>query len=227
MVGMSRRGLFILLEGTDGSGKATQAKLLAQTLRRVGRKVMMVDFPQYGKPSAWFVEQYLNGEFGKASDINPYEASLFYALDRAEAGPRIKKALAQGKIVIANRYTLSNAAHQGGKISNAREQKKYWQWLFNLEYHLLKLPQPKVTIILHVPAKISQTLVDKKSVRSYIKGKKRDAHEADILHLQHAEQAYLKLSKIYGFKVVEGIHHGRLLPPPEIHAKVWKIVTKN
>src|SRR3989338_7021246 len=113
---MKKRGIFIALEGTDGSGKTTQFKLLVEALRSRGLKVATVDFPQYGQPSAFFVEYYLNGRYGGASKVGPYRASLFYALDRFQAAASIKKLLSQGKIVLANRFTLSNAGHQGGKI---------------------------------------------------------------------------------------------------------------
>jgi len=221
---MKQKSQFILVEGTDGSGKATQAKLLARALRRTGKKVVMVDFPQYGQPSAWLVEQYLNGRFGSAQKLGAYVPSLFYALDRFEASARIRMALKAGKTVIANRYTLSNAAHQGGKISSPKERHKFWYWLFDLEYNLLHLPKPDVTIILHVPPKVSQQLVDKKSARVYTHGKKRDLHEADLHHLKAAERAYLELAKIYRFKLVECINRGQLLSPSEIHAKVWEII---
>ncbi len=221
---MTTRGRFILIEGTDGSGKATQAKLLARVLRKQGRQVMTVDFPQHGKPSAWFVDEYLNGKFGMAKSLGSKVPSLFYALDRFEAAPRICTALKAGKTIIANRYTLSNAAHQGGKITSAKERQKYWQWLFDLEYNLLQLPKPNVTIILHVSPKVSQQLVDKKQARGYIKGKKRDLHEADLHHLQAAERAYLELSSKYRFKVVECVKNEHLLTKADIHNKILKII---
>ncbi len=222
-----KRGLFIAIEGTDGSGKATQFKLLTNTLKRVGYKFATVDFPQYGKPSAWFVEQYLNGKYGKSQDISPQIASIFYALDRFQVASQVEQWLKQGKIVVANRYVLSNAAHQGGKIKKLSERRRYWQWLFNLEYKLLRAPKPDINILLHLPAKQAQRLVLKKTPRRYIKlGAKRDIHELDLKHLQAAEKVYLELAKIYHLPVIECIQKGRLLTPKEIHYKVWKIVER-
>ena len=220
------RGKFIVLEGTDGSGKTTQFKLLVNALSRLGYKVATVDFPQYSKPSAYFVEQYLNGRYGSANQVGPYRASLFYALDRFQAANEIKKWLAKGEIVLSNRFTLSNAGHQGGKIKNTSERKKYWQWLFNLEYKILGIPKPDLNILIHMPAGVAQKLVDKKKPRAYINGKKRDVHEADLKHLKQAEQSFLQVSKMFKIPVVECYQQQKLLTPKEIHNKVFIIIKK-
>lgn len=222
----NKKGFFIVLEGTDGSGKTTQFKLLAASLRHSGHGVATVDFPQYGKPSAYFVEQYLNGHYGTADKVGPYRASLFYALDRFRASGKIIKLLSQGKIVLANRFTLSNAGHQGGKISGLTGRKKYWQWLFNLEYKILGIPKPDLNILVHMPAAVAQKLVDKKKPRAYIRGKKRDVHEADLKHLKQAEQSFLQVSKMFKVPVVECYQQQKLLTPKEIHSKVFIIVKK-
>src|SRR3990167_2931232 len=119
-------GVFIVLEGADGSGKTTQFKLLAERLRAVGHDVAVFDFPRYDEPSSYFVKRYLNGDYGPASEVSPYTASLFYALDRFEAAPAIKQALAAGQIVLSNRYVGSNMAHQGSKFGTLAEQRKYF-----------------------------------------------------------------------------------------------------
>ena len=222
------KGSFIVIEGTDGAGKATQFKLLVQALQKIGHKVGTVDFPQYGRPSAYFVEQYLNGVYGTAKQVGPYRGSLFYALDRYVAAPQIREWLTQGRIVIANRYTWSNAGHQGGKILNSAKRRAYWKWLFDLEFKLLGIPKPDLTIVLHMPAKQAQLLVDKKMRRKYIKTKaKRDLHENDLKHLQAAEATYLQLARLSRAKLVECVEKGRLLTPIEIHRKVLIIVRKN
>lgn len=210
------KGKFIVIEGTDGSGKGTQFKLLVAVLRRRGFKVETLDFPQYGNKSAYFVEQYLNGEYGK--NVSPYIASLFYSLDRYSTIAKLNLWLKQGRIVVANRFTLSNAAHQGGKLKSAKEIRKYWQWLFSLEFNVLNLPKPNTTILLHMPAKTAQQLVLNKAPRKYIKsGAKKDIHEADLRHLQAAEKRYLALAKIVKAKTVECVVGARLLTPQEIH----------
>ena len=158
----------MVIEGTDGSGKGTQFKLLARSLRRAGQPLAVVDLPQYGKPSARLVERYLTGKLGKnPKSISAYDASLFYAVDRFALAPQLHQWLGQGKIIIANRYTLSSAAHQGGKLTRAAERRRFWQWLFHTEYEVLDIPKPDLTIILHVPAPYAQRLVDQKKSRAY------------------------------------------------------------
>lgn len=223
----NKKGIFIVLEGTDGTGKTTQHKLLVKALRRWGLRVSALDFPQYGRQSAYYVEQYLNGVYGPADKISPYLASLFYALDRYAAKEKLIKWLAEGRVVVVNRYTLSNAAHQGGKIKSTAARQKYWRWLFNLEYGWLGLPRPDLTIILHIPAQLAQALVLKKAPRGYLKlGKKRDAHEINLSHLKSAEARYLTLARLVKAQVVECVQQGRLLTPAEVHSKLINKISK-
>jgi len=222
---MAKRTLFIAIEGTDGSGKGTQFKLLVRALRRVGTQVGTLDFPRYGRPSAYFVEQYLNGRYGTPKQVGPYRGSIFYVLDRYVAAPEVRHWLNEGRVVVANRYTWSSAAHQGGKLKTLAERKKYWRWLFDLEFKMFEIPKPDLTIILHMPAAQAQALVHKKQTRSYLKrGTKLDLHEADLKHLRAAERTYLELARLSGARLVECVEEGRLLTPEEIHRKVWRIV---
>lgn len=199
-----------MIDGTDGSGKATQTALLVKNLRRQGYKVKVEDFPQYGKRSASMVEDYLNGFFGSAKELGPYIPSIFYAVDRFAASKRIKKNLKNGHVVISNRYVTASMAHQGGKIGAPNRRKKFFKWLFELEFGLLGLPRPNLNIILHMPARVAQQLVDQKKQRVYTK-KKRDIHEADIKHLQAAEKIYLALSREFKYPIVECFNKGRIL----------------
>ncbi|MBU4493296.1 MAG: thymidylate kinase, partial [Nanoarchaeota archaeon] len=107
------KGKFIVIAGTDGSGKATQIKILVKRLKDKGYEVEIADFPQYGKKSAALVEEYLNGKFGLAEEVGPYRASIFYACDRYAASFKIKEWLDEGKIVVSNRYVSANVGHQG------------------------------------------------------------------------------------------------------------------
>ncbi|MBI4778894.1 deoxynucleoside kinase, partial [Candidatus Falkowbacteria bacterium] len=146
------QGKFIVIDGTDGSGKATQTQLLAQRLERVGLNVAIADFPQYNTKSAGPVEEYLSGKYGSPEEVGPYQASIFYACDRYDASFKIKTWLAEGKIVISNRYVTANMGHQGGKISNLLEKKHFFDWLYQLEYEIFNIPRPDLNIILHVDA---------------------------------------------------------------------------
>ena len=193
---MQDEGLFIVIEGVDGSGKGTQFKLLTERLAHEGYEVATFDFPQYDEPSSYFVRQYLTGKYGSAEQVGPYTGSLFYALDRYEAAPKIRKAMAEGKIVLANRYIGSNMAHQGTKLQNAAERRGYFIWLDNIEFEMLRIPRPTLSFVLRVPAETAQQLVDQKEERSYTK-EKRDLHEADLGHLQRAVEVYDDMCQLF------------------------------
>ena len=211
-----------MIDGTDGSGKATQTQKLVERLKNNFYDVEMADFPQYGQKSSGLVEEYLNGKYGTADDVGPYRASIFYACDRYDASFKIKKWLEQGKIVVANRYVTANMGHQGGKIKDTAERKKYLDWLYHLEYEMFSIPRPDLNIILHVDAAIAQKLVDKKGGRDYIGGVKRDIHESDLNHLRAAEKVYLEISTAYpDFKLIECVQNGQIMTREEIGELIW------
>lgn len=219
-----QKGKLIVIDGTDGSGKGTQVALLLKRLKKEGHKTYLVDFPQYGKKSAGSVEELLNGKYGF---LNPYASSLLYAVDRLDASFGIHKALSQGKIVIANRYTTANAGHQGAKIDSRVARRKFFSWLEELEFKLIGLPRPDLTILLHVPAVMAYKLIGQKTSRSYIKGKKRDFAEKDKHHLKRAEETYLEIAKTFPkVTVIECVENKSLFTPEHIHNLVWQKVTK-
>ena len=221
-----RKGKFLVIDGTDGSGKATQSKMLVEELRLSGYQVEEADFPQYGLKSAGLIEEYLNGKYGQ---VGPEAASIFYAIDRFDASFKIRQWLEEGKIVVPNRYVTANAGHQGGKIKDEFERLKFFKWLDNLEYNIFGIPKPDLNIILHVPAETAQRLVDKKSSkeREYVNGKKRDLHEADLQHLKDAEKVYLQIAKLFpNTKLVECMESNELLGPAQVHNKVWDLVRR-
>ncbi len=229
-------GKFIVLEGLDGSGKFTQSKLLVKHLKQKGYKVEIIDFPRHGEKPAWLVDEYLRGKYGTAKEVGPYRASIFYACDRYDAGFQIRKWLKQGKVVIADRYLASNIGHQGGKIKNKKERKKYFNWLYNLEYKLLDIPKPDYNVILKTSAKFSLKLAhkitdkEKKARRKAYLGKseKQDIHEKDKKHLEDTLKSYLQAAEEFPreFKIIECLERGRLLSPEKIHKKVWSLVKK-
>ncbi|HEX7259951.1 MAG TPA: thymidylate kinase [Candidatus Saccharimonadia bacterium] len=223
---MTKPGLFIVIEGTDGAGKGTQTELLHKRLSKEGHKIAVFDFPQYGKPSAHFVERYLNGKYGSVDEVNVYQASLYYAMDRLEAGFAIREALADGKIVLANRYVGSNMAHQGARFADSEERKAFFEWIEDLEFGLLGIPRPDLNVVLHMPAALAQKLVDKKKQREYLGTKKRDIHEDDLHHLQKAEQAYLEMAKLFPtiFHLIECAEGGKVATKKEVSEKVWSAI---
>lgn len=219
------QGTFIVLEGSDGSGKGTQFKLLSDRLRAEGHDIITFDFPRYDQSSSYFVHGYLNGMYGTPDEVGPYVSSLFYALDRYETAPAIREALDEGKIVLANRFTPSNMAHQGAKIEADAERRGFFLWVDNLEFKMMGIPRPNMSIVLRVPAEIAQGLVDKKAERDYT-AKKRDVHEADIEHLKRSVNTYDDLCQLFpkDFKRIDCVRGGQLLDIDTIHKLLWESV---
>jgi dTMP kinase len=229
------KGKFFVLEGVDGSGKATQTKLLVAALVKKGYKVEKVDFPQYGKGSAALLELYLNGGYGTAEEIGPYRASIFYACDRYDASFKIRQWLAEGKMVIADRYIASNIGHQGSKIiSDKTAWNQYIDWLHDLEFNIFKIPKPDYTLILKISPDLSRKMssnikdADKKQKRETYLGdsKKQDIHEADKKHLEDSLKSYMAIAKKYPkeYKIIECEENGKFLPLEVIHQKIIKLV---
>lgn len=218
-------GLFLVIEGTDGSGKGTQFQLMVDKLQAEGYDVATFDFPRYDEPSSYFVRQYLNGKYGTSEEVGPYTGSLFYALDRYQAAPAIREALAAGKVVLANRFTGSNMGHQGTKFLHAEERRGYFIWLDNLEFQMLGIPRPDKSFVLRVPAETAQKLVDKKTARSYT-DKKRDLHEDDINHLKRAVEVYDDMCDLFpkDFQRIDCTRGGELLSIDTIHDMLWKTI---
>lgn len=199
---MNNKGSFIVIDGTDGSFKGTQSEILLNRLRAEGKNAILTDFPRYGNPSAVFVEKYLRGEYGSADDVGAMRASIFYALDRYDASAEMRTWLADGNIIVSNRYVSANMGHQAGKIANKAERAKFLTWLKELEFGIFGIPVPDVNILLYMPPEIGQKLVDQKAERAYTKGKKRDIHEADLAHLTNASNAYLEVAASENWKVI-------------------------
>lgn len=219
------KGVFLAIEGTDGSGKGTQVTKLIDRLKNEGYDVAAFDFPQYDLPSSHFVKEYLNGKYGTSEEVGPYTGSLFFAMDRYQASFDIKKALAEGKVVITNRFTASNMAHQGTKFNHSEERRGYFIWLDNLEFEMLKIPRPDKSIVLRVPAKIAQQLVDQKEKRAYT-NKKRDLHEADINHLERSVEVYDDMCHLFpkDFSSIDCVRDNKLLSVDAIHNLLWQTI---
>jgi dTMP kinase len=200
--------------------------LLADKLRTAGYDVATFDFPQYDKPSSYFVKRYLGGAYGSADQVGPYTGSLFYSLDRYEAAPLIRQALSEGKIVISNRFAGSNMAHQGTKFANAEQRRGFFIWLDNLEFQMLGIPRPDINLVLRVPAEISLELLQDKDQPAYL-GNKQDIHESDISHLQRSVEVYDDLANLFpkDFSRIDCVRGGELLPIEAVHRLVWEKVS--
>lgn len=220
------KGKFIVIDGTDGSGKTTQLNLLADKLRQDGFAVEIADFPQYNTKSAGAIEEYLSGKYGQAEEVGPYKASIFYAVDRYDASFQIKEWLKEGKIVLSNRYVSSNMGHQGSKFSNPLERKAFFNWLYDLEYRMFEIPKPDLSIILHVESEIAQELAKKRQREDWT-GKTKDIHEDNLEHLKKAEKIYQEIASSFAnFKLIKCTNKGKILPPEEISYLVWIYVKR-
>ena len=224
---MKKQGIFIAIEGGDGSGKKTQSDLLIKYLENKQKySVFKVSFPQHGEVSAYYVDKYLNGDYGTADQVPGDLASLPYAIDRFAASKTIASHLKlPNQIVIADRYVASNLAHQGTKFANTSDRLEYYKRDMATEYDLLGIPKPDLNIVLNVPAEIAQKNVDKKDERNYTK-MKRDIHEADTSHLLRANANYIELCKLYPemFISIDCMKDGKLRSIEDIHSDVTKIV---
>jgi dTMP kinase len=190
---MTARGLLIAIEGIDGSGKHTQAKLLEHALLANGFSVYATGFPQY---ESWFgsmVGKFLNGELGSLDNLDPRFTAMLYAGDRLEAKPRIEAALHSGKIVLIDRYVGSNLAHQVARAP-ADKRAELMRWIEHLEYQIYGLPHENLILYLRVPPHQAQQLVARKSERSYTAAK-HDILERNIRHLEEAGEMYDMLSR--------------------------------
>lgn len=190
------KGKLIVIDGTDGSGKATQVAQLKNRLLAEGRSVESLDFPRYydnffGK----MIGEALRGDYGDWAGIHPKIASVIYANDRAESASQIKSWIDAGSIVILDRYVSSNQIHQGGKITDLEERKEFLSWLDTLEHDILGSPRPDIILYLDVPLSITQNLLiskGNKESKEYLGGK-GDQHEDDPEHLENAKQSGLKM----------------------------------
>jgi len=219
-------GKLIVIDGIDGAGKATQTKLLIERLEKAGRKTATLDFPQYynnffGK----LIGRFQNGEFGDAPKMNPYIVSVLYCVDRWESKEKIEEWLKQGRIVILDRYVSSNQIHQGGKISDQEEKKKFLDFLEEMEFGVFKLPKPDAIIFLNVPYDISRKLVAKKIKRVYVNGGKRDQVEKNQTYQEGAYRQSLEMVKARNnWHEINCLESGKIMRPEEIGRKVWEKV---
>ncbi len=212
------KGKLIVIEGLDGSGKATQTKLLHTYLESQGIRVRQVSFPDYSSESSALVKMYLNGEFGeKADDVNAYAASSFYAVDRYASYRKSWGGFYEsGGLIIADRYTTSNAIHQCSKLPQ-KEWKTFVNWLFTYEYKLLELPEPDAVLFLKTNVDVGQKLM---SVRYGGDDSRKDIHEKDLGYMERSREAALFCAESFGWHIVECVEDGRMRSVNEIHAQV-------
>ena len=203
----------IVIDGLDGSGKATQARRLAETLKARALPVREVSFPDYSSPSSALVKMYLAGEFGsRPDDVNAFAASSFFAVDRYASFQKDWRRDWEAGVVIADRYTTSNAIHQCSKLPESRWA-AYLDWLFDYEYRLLGIPAPDLVVYLRVDPAVSQKLLEKRYGGD---AEKKDLHEKDLAYLERCQAAAAYCADYLGWKTVECCRGGAMRPGEEI-----------
>jgi dTMP kinase len=216
------RGKLIVFEGTDGSGKATQVKLLDQRLTQEGLAHHVIDFPRYGNPFAQPVQLYLNGRLGdKPGDVNAYAASVFFAVDRyASYKEDWGGAYEAGELILANRYTTSNAVHQASKLPGG-EREAFLDWLFDLEYRRLELPEPDLVIYLDVPTDLTEGLLRRREAAT---GAAADIHERDDDYLRQCRENARQVAARCRWQRICCAENGVLRTVEDIHQEAWALV---
>lgn len=215
-------GKLIVIEGLDGSGKATQAQRLFDSLKSRNKDVIQVSFPDYESDSSALVKMYLKGEFGTDPNaVNPYAASSFYAVDRYASYIRNwRQFYIKGGIVIADRYTTSNAIHQCAKLPEEKWS-EFLEWLFHYEYELLGILSPDQTIYLHVAPKVSQRLMTERYAGDE---SKKDIHEANAGYLSKAYKAAAYCSSKLKWDIIECSNGDSMRIIDDIHEEVISTV---
>lgn len=212
----------IVLDGLDGSGKSTQLDRLNGYFAEKGIHYKQISFPDYEQPSSALVTMYLNGEFGGSADaVNAYAASSFYAVDRYASYQKFwRDAYEDGTLILAARYTTSNAIHQMGKLPK-EEWDGYLAWLCEYEYEKLGLPRPDTVLFLDMPLDISQKLL---SGRYGGDERKKDIHERDLTYLKHCRESALYAAQKLGWQVITCGENGEPLSPDVITARLIEAI---
>ena len=207
----------IVIEGSDGSGKATQTTRLFGRLQNLGIKVLRVSFPNYESESSALVKMYLRGDFGAtAEEVNPYAAATFYAVDRFANFQGWKDFYASNGVIVADRYVGSNMAHQSAKIRRKAEREKFLNWLDDLEFKKFQLPRPDLTIFLDMPPEIAAML---RKVRG-----REDIHESDAAYMLKSYKTYKEIAAKFGWKRIDCANENFAKSAIDIHEEVFRMV---
>ena len=217
-------GKLIVIEGTDGSGKSTQFRLMSDRLAREGTDFHTLVFPRYKEESSALIRMYLGGEFGtNPSDVNAYAASAFYAVDRfASYKQDWGSWYENGGLILSDRYTTSNAVHQAAKEPEAGRG-EYLKWLYEFEYDKLGLPRPDLVIYLDVPTDFTEKLMRH---REQDTGTQADIHEKDLAYLATCRQTGRNAAQYYGWTVIQCVRDGAMRTIEDIHEEIYRHVIK-
>ena len=216
-------GKLIVIEGTDGSGKSTQFRLLTEHLQQAGTQFKKIVFPRYSEESSALIRMYLGGQFGASpSDVSAYAASTFYGVDRyASYKMDWGKYYEEGGLVLSDRYTTSNAVHQTSK-EPPEKQADFLNWLYDFEYNKLGLPCPDLVIYLDVPTDFTEKLLRS---REQSTNTKADIHEQDTAYLATCRRIGRLAANHYGWRIIDCVRDGEMRTMEDIHNEIYSLVT--
>ena len=215
-------GKLIVFEGIDGSGKSTQYELLCDRFTAENRHYMHIRFPRYDKPSSSLLRMYLGGEFGEDPDsVNAFAASSFYAVDRyASFMQDWREYYEAGGLILTDRYTTSNAIHQGAKLP-PESRESFFKWLYEYEFNLLGLPAPDMVIYMEIGAAQAARRLHDRQVKTDTIG---DIHEKDTSYLIQCSSCANQAAAILGWHKVCGFSDGIERTEADLHTEIYNVI---
>jgi dTMP kinase len=220
-------GKLIVIDGGDGAGKATQVQLLIKRLEAEGVAAETLDFPRYEQNTfGQLIRECLDGKRGDFMQLDPRITSTLYAADRFESKPQLERWLAEGKLVVLDRYVSANMMHQGAKISDPQALQSFLGWLDHMEHEVFGLPRPDLIVYLSVSPEVRRSLKQ----QAVTEGKHNadiDAAEKDIDH-QHTveDRARTIVATLNNWQVVECAPAGQMRERQVIHEDIYQLVIK-
>lgn len=216
-------GRLIVFEGIDGSGKSTQFKLMCSRFENEGIGFVRLTFPQYQEPSSALIKMYLNGEFGESPEaVNPYAASTFFAVDRYASYMKVwREQYNNGGIILTDRYTTSNALHQGSKLSDEK-RRGFFKWLYEFEFELMELPKPDAVIYMDIDAEKAAERIKQRQTAT---GAAADIHERNLGYLRECARCGAQAAEYFGWRKVDCFKNGAAKSEQEIHEEICGILS--
>ena len=218
-------GILIVLEGIDGSGKSTQFEMLCERLAGEGRDFMRVRFPRYNEPSSALIRMYLGGEFGDGPDaVNAYAASSFYAVDRFASFIQDWRGYYEsGGLVLTDRYTTSNAIHQGAKLPQEKRE-QFYRWLYDFEFNLMGLPEPDLVLYMDVIVGVAARRLAQRQAETGTAG---DIHEKDMAYLEQCALSGKQAAEVCCWEKIPCCRENRERTEDEIHLEIYDLVVQS